>query len=770
MPPAKPQRAIRVGDWVVEPALDTISRAGTVQKLEPRAMRLLLCLIDADGGVVSIEQLLTEVWAGVIVGSASVYQAVSQLRKILGDTDPLPTYIATVPRKGYRLVAAVRPVDPPPPQVPAQKAATDKVAAGGTADESLPQAPPVSRARRSAVIAALIAGLILVAWPLLRRHPPLAESMASIAVLPFTDLTAEKHDQPFCDGLAEELSNWLAQIPSLRVVARTSAFAFRGRDADVRAIGKALNTNNVLEGSMRRSGDHMRVVVQLIDARTGYHLWSAAYDRQVSDTIKIQEEISRSVAASLELRLTPATAQRLAARGNTNPQAYQWYLLARHYQQQRTAQSNSDAIELYRKILTADPKFSLAYVGLAYALLNDNWLGGRPITEIAAEAQPLLQAALELNPNLSDVYAVRGALRAEQFRIDAALDDLRHAATLNPSDSLAFKELGRLYLLQKGQPRDALINYTKAAELDPLDSLPQAHRCVALQDLGRFADASAACARARALQPQNYWPLAVTGWLQAAQGRIDEALKWNARAIEAAPDVYQLYNERSMWLVAIGLPAQARETLEKARAATNDEEAVAIALADVAFAEGGIPALQAYLSTTRLESSPHFATLLQVAYCKMLAGDPAAAKTFVERALKAPDYLPEGLINPWDMSRWGYSDELVLAVVEMRTGNTAAAKRRLDAVSAALDDLVRNGVKRFGVDEVRASVLALRADGDGAVRSLARAAELGWRRSWWAQREPALSTIWARDDFRALVARIDQSNSELRAGLSQTTH
>src|ERR1700730_687266 len=113
MPVPKSHHAFRVGDWVVEPALDTISRGGVAEKLEPRAMRLLMCLITSDGGVVSIERLLAEVWAGVIVGPASVYQAISQLRKILGDTDPEPTYIATVPRKGYRLVAAVQRVDPP---------------------------------------------------------------------------------------------------------------------------------------------------------------------------------------------------------------------------------------------------------------------------------------------------------------------------------------------------------------------------------------------------------------------------------------------------------------------------------------------------------------------------------------------------------------------------------------------------------------------------------------------------------------------------------
>ena len=760
MPVAKAHPAVRVGDWVVDPALDTISRGGVVEKLEPRAMRLLLCLVDSDGGVVSIEQMLSEVWAGVIVGSASVYQAISQLRRLLGDTDPEPTYIATVPRKGYRLVAAVQRVDPPAQAaIPAE-----------SAPESAAVRPGVSRLTGGVFAAMLIIGLFSVAWLLIHRHPVSAEAAISIVVLPFADLTAEKQDQPFCDGLTEELSNWLAQIPSLRVVARTSAFSFRGRNADVRDIGRALDTSHVLEGSIRRSGDHIRVIVQLIDANTGYHLWSAAYDRQVSDTIKIQEEISRSVAASLEIRLTPATAQRFAARENRNPQAYQWYLLARHYQQQRTAQSNADAIQLYRKILAADPGFALAHVGLAYALLNDNWLQGRPIAEIAIEAQPLLDAALKLNANLPDIYAVRGALRAEQSRTEAALGDLRHAAAMNPSDSLAFKELGRLFLVHEGQPRDALTNYTRAAELDPLDSLPQAQRCVALQDLGQFAEAAAACARARRLQPQNYWPLTVTSWLEAAQGRLVEALKWNQMAIAAAPDVFQLYSERSMWLLAIGLPARAREALEKARSATDDQEGVATALADVAYYEGGAAALQAHLAATRLEDSPHSATLLLLAYHKLLAADAAAAKALAERALAAPDYIAENLGNPWNISRWGYSDELTLALIEMRTGDEAAAAGRLDSISAKLDELVRNGEKRFGVDEVRATVLAIRGNGDAAMQALTRAAGLGWRNSWWAQREPELSAIQARNDFRALMSRVDQSNSQLRAAIAAAAH
>ena len=296
MPTGKPGEIVQIGDWLVNPALDTLYRDSETNKLEPRMMRLLMCLANTAGTVVSVDHLLTEVWTGVVVGSASVYQAVSQLRKLLGDVDPVPSYIVTVPRKGYRLVARVR-------RVPAEGILL-------TADTVVARAPATAfRGRRRvplmlgvvAPLAFILVGILI--WTQLANYQPVAESSASIVVLPFIDLTAEKANQSFCDGLTEELSNRLSQIPTLRVVARTSAFAFRGRDEDVRMIGKELDSNHILEGSVRRSGNHIRVTVQLIDAQNGYHLWSADYDTTVDDAIKIQEDISKSVAENLLARL-----------------------------------------------------------------------------------------------------------------------------------------------------------------------------------------------------------------------------------------------------------------------------------------------------------------------------------------------------------------------------------------------------------------------------------------------------------------------------------
>jgi transcriptional activator of cad operon len=279
----KPLKVVQIGDWLVNPALDTLCRGAETHKLEPRMMRLLLHLANSAGAVVSVNLLLNEVWTGVVVAPASVYQAVSQLRKLLGDVGPDPTYIATVPRRGYRLVAPVH-----PGAAEAMSLTTDVVSF----------APPVRR--WVAMVLGTVSVLAFILTGSLIWGPAPIEWTASIAILPFIDLTADKTEQSFCDGLTEELSSRLSQIPTLRVTARTSAFAFRGQDEDVRRIGKALDTDHILEGSVRRSGNHLRVTVQLIDARNGYHLWSVNYDRAADDAINVQDDISRSVAEHLQ--------------------------------------------------------------------------------------------------------------------------------------------------------------------------------------------------------------------------------------------------------------------------------------------------------------------------------------------------------------------------------------------------------------------------------------------------------------------------------------
>ena len=755
MPSGDKEGALQIGEWIVNPSLDSISKGTETQKLEPRTMRLLLCLADSAGEVVSVDRLLNEVWTGVVVGSASVYQAVSQLRKLLGDVDPEPTYIATVPRKGYRLIAPVRRIEP----------------SGSTAISTEPAVIPAPALERRmlpwlaaavALLGVAIAGSVI--WKKSSSAKLLAASANSIVVLPFIDMTAEKADQSFCDGLTEELSNWLAQIPTLRVVARTSAFAFRGRGEDVRRIGQELGSSHILEGSMRRSGDHMRITVQLIDARNGYHLWSENFDRPLEDAIKMQEDVSRSVAEKLQVRLTSDTERQFADRRASNPEAYQLYLLARYYQQQATPQSTDRAIDLLRQVTVADPKFSLAYVQLAAALLNRRRFRDLPVADVAAEIEPLVATALRLNDRLSAAYAVRGGLRAEQTRMKEATQDLQYAIGLNPSDSGATARMGRIQLVD-GQPREALKTYDRAVTLDPLNSALQSQRCIVLDDLAQYEEAFKACERARVLQPASAAAADAFLWLAESRGDIAEALRWNRQSIEADPtDDFDLYWNRATLFMALGLASPARAAIESGLSATKDAIGTDASLVRVVYCEAGKDALRTYIESTRLEQLPNAVTLQEAAYSRLILGDAAAVKSLVARALAAPDRPPGFADTPWyarGARASGISYRLDLAAADIALGDRLAAVQELDIVLAMVNKMIADGVERYATYELRAKVYALQGKNDEAMRDLTKAAQLGWHRAWWATHEPYLIGLRNRGDFQTLIAQVSRSNDLL---------
>jgi TolB-like protein/DNA-binding winged helix-turn-helix (wHTH) protein/tetratricopeptide (TPR) repeat protein len=781
---------VQVGDWIVNPSLDTVSRGDEIQKLEPRTMRLLICLIEARGAVVSQDRLLSDVWSGVVVGPASVYQAVSQLRKIFNDLEQQPRYIATVPRKGYRLVATVtRPV-PAYPAAAADAANTGDAPAAMTGDapaSAMSPLPAIPAAASSAVttssegarpgvrharwrVASILTTALLAAtvigWTWMKGSLSGDTSGVSIAVLPFVDMTAEKNGQAFCDGLSEELSNWLSQIPLLRVVARTSAFAFRSSSKDVREIGKTLGTSHILEGSMRRFADHTRVTVQLIDARNGYHLWSANYDQPMQDTIRMQSDIARSVAQNLQMRLTPAATSQFAARGTDNAEAYQLYLQARYYHHQRTRESNRQAIDLYYQVLKLDPKFTLAYVGLSYSRLNQQSLEDRPIGDIAVEVEALIASALRLDPRMPDVYAVRAALRSDQNRIKEAQEDLNFAISLNPNDSIAFAELGRLSL-RKGQPRDALVSFSRAVALDPLDFDLKIQQCTAFEDMARYDEALTACERAHQLQSDNAPAVNKLAWLAWSRGSMGDALRWNRESLRLAPDTFDYYWTRAELYWTLGLAKRARATLEQGRDATRDEETAGVALGNVAYLEGGAEALRSQLNAARLDESRHSLILEEVARLRLLLGEPKAAADLIDRALAAPDRDPELMDTPWS-ARSGESCQLVLAAAEMQMGERSAAAARLAGLLSMLDGMIGAGVERSATYALRAEAQAMLGHGDAAIQDLNKAAALGWRRAWWAQHEPYFASLRSRADFQQLMNRVDESNARLLNDLNIT--
>jgi TolB-like protein/DNA-binding winged helix-turn-helix (wHTH) protein len=280
-----PSKTLRIGDWFVNPLSGEIARGEERIRLEARTMRLLLCLAESPGEVVSIDALLSQVWAGVVVTLDSVYQAVAALRRLLGDDAKQPAYIVTVPRLGYRLVAPVEPqVGVPAGPRPAR---------------------PISR-----MYAGLAVGILLVVggvtyyWIAGRTATGEAAAAAmpaakTIAVLPFLDLTDGMNEEPFADGMTEELIHKLSKVQGLRVPAPTASFYFKGKQLPLAEIARSLGVNYVLDGSVRKSGDTLRVAARLVRADDGYVVWSESYDRPLDDKLRVQDDIAGEVTSAL---------------------------------------------------------------------------------------------------------------------------------------------------------------------------------------------------------------------------------------------------------------------------------------------------------------------------------------------------------------------------------------------------------------------------------------------------------------------------------------
>jgi transcriptional activator of cad operon len=299
---------LRIGDWSVRPLAGQMTRGDETVRVEARTMRLLLCLAENAGEVVSIDDLLDQVWQGVIVTPDSVYQAVTALRRLLGDDPKQPAYIATVPRRGYRMVATVvaggdSVVLPIAPQVAANdefERRTD-IAPGKTRR-------PSYLWLRIAVGVVMLGGAVL--YLLLHHAPPpqvaavaAAPNPRSIAVLPFLDLTDAMNEEPFADGMTEELIDKLSQSHDLHVAPPTSSFYFKGKQVTVGQVARSLDVAYVLDGSVRKSGNTLRVAARLVRANDGFVAWSETYDRTWNDKLMIQDDIASEVSKALKVSI-----------------------------------------------------------------------------------------------------------------------------------------------------------------------------------------------------------------------------------------------------------------------------------------------------------------------------------------------------------------------------------------------------------------------------------------------------------------------------------
>jgi eukaryotic-like serine/threonine-protein kinase len=387
-----------------------------------------------------------------------------------------------------------------------------------------------------------------------------AERQPSIAVLPFANMSRDADEEYFSDGLSEEIINALAQIPGLKVTARTSAFAFRGKEQDIRKIAEALDVRTILEGSVRRAGNRVRVTAQLIDAQDGYHLWSQRYDRELADVFEVQDEIAAAIAKALEVKLTPRPAA--AERYKPSLPAYEAYLRGRHQQFKVTPRSMELARECYEQAIALDPKFALAYAELAGLFNQAVLMGMRSPQENVPRMREYASKALELDPSLPDAHTHLG-MAAAIFDLDWKEAERRFAMALaHPTFSPLCRFLYRGYLLALRRPLEAVEQVRRAVEEDPLNSTFRAHLAFSLWTAGKDEDAIREVNRALELDENTPPAYYFFTCYHAHRGAFSEALPFAEKCYLLVPHIRQAAGLLAGLLVRTRDAARAQTILE----------------------------------------------------------------------------------------------------------------------------------------------------------------------------------------------------------------
>ena len=351
-----------------------------------------------------------------------------------------------------------------------------------------------------------------------------AADQKSIAVLPFVNLSADKNDEYLSDGMTEELLNVLTKVKGLRVPGRSASFAFKGKNEDgiFRKVGEELHVNTILEGSVRKAGDKLRITAQLINVADGYHLWSETYDGDMKDILAMQSDVAQRVVRALEVQLGVDEARALAKKPTENAEAYRLYLLGRYHFAKFTRLGWTNAIQYFEQALQVDPNYALAYCGLADTY---GWAGGQIVAgkEAWAKEKDLALKALALDPNLAEAHLSLGVALFSALDLDASEKELDRAVELNPNLALAYDQYGWTYMAS-GRFDEAIAKEKKALELDPLNILFNTDLGFFLSWARRCDDAIVELRKALELDPNNPLAEQTLGWCLLWKGQAVDAL------------------------------------------------------------------------------------------------------------------------------------------------------------------------------------------------------------------------------------------------------
>jgi TolB-like protein/DNA-binding winged helix-turn-helix (wHTH) protein/Tfp pilus assembly protein PilF len=477
-----PARRLRFGVFEADVRTGELTKRGKRLRLQEQPFQLLVMLLEKPGELVTREDLSSRLWPDTIVDfDHGLNKAIGKIREALGDSSENPRFIETVARRGYRFLADVAVVPGGQPGTVADDLAPrgDSGLLGAADAGKSPRRPP--RAWKLSGFGLALVLAVALSWILYPRSHSLP-AIRSLAVLPLENLSGDPSQDYFAEGMTDELITRLAQISALRVISRTSVMTYKSVRKSLPEIARELNVDAVVEGSVSRSGERVRITAQLIRVPTDTHMWAQSYDEDLRDTLSLQGKVARDIAEQIRVTLNRQEQAALAKSKMVNPEAYEAYLKGRYFWNKRTGEGLTKAIEYFSRAIETDPTYAEAYSGLAdsYALSGDWEYGILSPRDAFSQARAAATKALALNDSLGEAHtSLAFALDLYGWDWKAAEEEYKLAIKLNPGYATAHHWYA-WHLMVMGQNTEGILELRKAASLDPLSLIISADMADAL--------------------------------------------------------------------------------------------------------------------------------------------------------------------------------------------------------------------------------------------------------------------------------------------------
>ena len=524
----------RIQEWVVSPQLNSLRSNGRMVHLEPKVMQVLVCLAKSPD-VVSKEKLMQTVWADTFVTDDVLTRSISELRRVFDDDKKNPRFIQTIPKSGYRLIVPAEQVKGTSPAVPIP------------ATRPSPSSWKPGRKTWSTVFVVSLVVFVAAAYFFGRHNASLVPvGRAMLAVLPFQNLSNDPGQDFFADGLTAEMISQFGRLPSdrLGVIAWTSMARYKATNKSEDQISRELGANYLLEGTVRRSGNRVRITAELIESGKRDHLWSNSYDGNLEDVLALQNRVAREIASEIRVQLSPQEEARFAVASPVNSEGYDAYLKAKLRFDSPGSQTMQANLEHLRTAIRLNPAYAPPYVSMAIANRGMASQGAADPKLSYKVARDLLAKALALDPDSSTAHRELAWVEWRyEWNFTEAEKEFRRAIQLNPSDATSRDTYG-LFLKSMGRFEEALVQSRQVMELSPMDSFGRTNQGSLLGLMRRFDEANAQYESAVQIDPRQPYVYERMGPVLLMQGRNTDAIA----ALEKARDYSGGQQDKLAWL------------------------------------------------------------------------------------------------------------------------------------------------------------------------------------------------------------------------------